>query len=111
MILLKKVLDFHVKLCYNVLNATRIVTLSFNSHRDLTMSKKINTARFDGLVKTAEAYNRKRGMKRFLPIQSRDGRILVFGMYDYVSKKYVLSEPFVDVNNAFDEIEEMLNKA
>lgn len=75
------------------------------------MSKKIDTARFDKIVKTAEALNRKRGMKRFLPIQSRDGRILVFGMYDYQTKKYVLSEPFVDVNKAFDEIDEMLAKA
>lgn len=75
------------------------------------MSKKINTARFDSLVKMADGLNRKRGMKRFLPIQSRDGRILVFGMYDYLTKKYILSEPFVDVNHAFDEIEEMLTKA
>lgn len=72
--------------------------------------KKLDLTRFDSLVKTAEAFNRKNG-KRFYPIQTRDGRILVFGMYDYASKRYVLSEPFVDVNKAFDEIEVMLKKA
>jgi hypothetical protein len=75
------------------------------------MSKRINISRFEELVKRAEAYNGRVPGKRFYPIQARDGKILVFGMYDGQTKKYVLSEPFVDVNLAFDEIEAMLNAA
>lgn len=75
------------------------------------MSKRINIARFEGLVKRAEDFNRRVAGKRFYPIQTRDGKILVFGMYDYKTKKFVLSEPFVDVNLAFDEVEAMLDAA
>lgn len=76
----------------------------------MSSKKKLDLTRFDKLVKQAEAYNRKNG-KRFYPIRSRDGRILVFGMYDYKKKKHIVSEPFVDVNHAFDEIEVMLDRA
>jgi len=75
------------------------------------MSRKINITRFENLVKTAEEYNGRNPGKRFYSIQSREGSILVFGMYDYVSKKYALSRPFEDVNKVFDEIETMLEAA
>lgn len=76
------------------------------------MSKKVNTNRFDDLVKMADACNsRNRGGKRFYPISAKEGKILVYGMYDYKTKKYIISEPFVDVNLVFDEIEIMLKNA
>lgn len=81
--------------------------------------KNVDIARFDRLVKQSEKLNGKAGFTRFYPIRSTEiigkvgktTRILVFGMYDYKTKKYVLSKPFVDVNKSFDEIEVMLNKA
>lgn len=76
------------------------------------MGKKVDTKRFENLVRKAEAYNRTNsGLKRFYPIQSRDGKILVFGMYDYAKKRHVVSRPFEDINSVFDEIEAMLNNA
>jgi len=76
------------------------------------MGKKVNIGRFEKLVKQAEGINsRTSGLKRFYPIQSRDGKILVFGMYDYRTKKHIASRPFEDVDKIFDEIEIMLNKA
>ena len=81
--------------------------------------KKIDVARFERLVKQSERLNSREGYTRFYPIKSSEliGRsekrtkILVFGMYDYKTKKYVLSKPFVDVNKSFDEIEELLDNA
>lgn len=74
------------------------------------MSKRVNIKRFDALEKRAEKYNQEsRELKRFYPIRSRDGKMLVFGMYDYKSKKYVLSTFTSDLNAIFDEIEDMLN--
>ena len=75
------------------------------------MSRKFDTSRFTACVKTAEAIDSRSKVKRFYPIQSRDGAILIFGMYDYVTKKYAVSKPFMDVNKIFDEIEGMLEKA
>lgn len=75
------------------------------------MSRKFDMSRFTGLVKQAETINGRSKMKRFYPIQSRDGAILIFGMYDYATKKYALSRPFMDVNKVFDEIEAMLATA
>jgi hypothetical protein len=74
------------------------------------MSKKINGNRFEELVKLADERN-GRGGKRFYPISAKEGKILVYGMYDYKTKKYIISEPFVDVNLVFDEIEIMLKNA
>lgn len=75
-------------------------------------------SRFDALVARMKSANKKIGKERFIPIQSTDTvgkkpmvRIPVYGMYDYQTKSYTVSEPFVDVNTIFNEIEEMLNSA
>ena len=81
--------------------------------------KKIDTARFESLVSQSERINAIEGFTRFYPIKSTEiigsagkrTRILVFGMYDYKNKNFVLSKPFVDVNKSFDEIEYMLKTA
>ena len=81
--------------------------------------RKIDTERFERLVKTAEAVNRSSAKQRFYPIRTveligigaRKNKILVFGMYDYKTKKYALSKPFIDVNTTFDEIEDMVTNA
>lgn len=75
------------------------------------MSRKIDTARFERLVEAAEKYNRTNPGKRFWPIQTREGKVLVFGLYDYVTKRYAVSRPFEDVNKIFDQIEQMLKTA
>jgi hypothetical protein len=75
------------------------------------MSRKIDISRFESLVGAAEKYNSSHPGKRFYPIQTREGKILIFGMYDYKTKKYSVSKPFEDVNKIFDEIEQMLKRA
>lgn len=72
------------------------------------MARSINITRFNRLVKTAEGLNTRIGSKRFIPIQSRDGKILVFGLYDYQTKKQIYSRPFEDIDLIFDEIEDHL---
>lgn len=70
----------------------------------------VDTRRFANLMKKAEKLNKEIKFKRFYPIEARDGKVLVFGLYDYVSKKQIYSVPFQDANEVFDEIEVYLNK-
>lgn len=70
--------------------------------------KKADLARFDDIAKTADRYNSKHGSKRFYSIKSRDGKIVTIGMYDYNTKKYVLSKPFDDLNRIFKQIEDLI---
>lgn len=83
------------------------------------MKKSIDTSRFERLVSRSERINYQSGYSRFQTIRSfeiigsgeKKNKILVFGMYDYKTKKHAVSKPFYDVNLTFDEIEEMLNQA
>jgi NRPS condensation-like uncharacterized protein len=75
------------------------------------MKNKIDYSRFEKLTNKAEAHNRSIKYKRFIPINAKEGKVLVFGMYDYKTKRHIVSRPFQDVNKIFDEIEEMLEKA
>ena len=77
--------------------------------------KKAEALRFEKLAEKAQQLNRKIRSDRFLIIHSSEQltgktprRIPVYGLYDYKTKKYTLSEPFVDGNIIFDEMEEML---
>lgn len=75
------------------------------------MGKKLIFSRFNSITDAAETYNSRNSYKRFWPIQSRKGKFWEFGMYDYKSKKYILSTPTSDLNHVFDEIEGMLSHA
>ena len=75
------------------------------------MKGKIDYARFDRIVDRAKSFNAKSKITRFIPIRSKDGNIKVFGMYDYVKKRHIVSVAFEDVNKIFGEIEDMLSTA
>lgn len=75
------------------------------------MSTKEDNAIFNKLVERAENINKNLPIKRFYPIHSREGNFMTYGMYDYHTKKYVLSKPFCALDNTFEEIESMLNNA
>lgn len=75
------------------------------------MKTKIDYQRFEKLLEKADSLNKSGKTKRFIPIRSKEGKILIFGMYDYQTKRHIVSRPFMDVNKIFDEIEEMLAKA
>ena len=75
------------------------------------MKNKIDYSRFEKLTDIAENLNKSARYRRFIPIRSKEGKILVFGMYDYETKRHIVSRPFMDVNKIFDEIEDMLEKA
>lgn len=74
------------------------------------MKKNEIGVRFAGLVDKAHSVNAKIRDKRFLPMQeNRGGRLSDFGMYDYQTKRYVLSSVHaVDAPAALAEIEKML---
>lgn len=79
----------------------------------ITMKKNEISVRFAGLVDKAHAANGRAKEKRFYPMQEiRGGRLSDFGMYDYHSKRYVLSS--VHANNApsaLAEIEKLLTRS
>lgn len=74
-------------------------------------TSKINFSVFYNAVESAETYNVRAGFKRFYPINSRNGNISTFGIYDYQTKKYVLSTPTCDLNEVFLEIKSMVDSA
>jgi len=76
------------------------------------MAGSINMSRFDSLVRLADSRNRgTKGGKRFYPIHTREGKYMIFGLYDYISKQYTLSAPYSNVDDVFDDMERMLNAA
>lgn len=76
------------------------------------MKKNEISVRFAGLVDKAHSLNARGKEKRFYPMQDiRGGRLSDFGMYDYTTKRYVLSSVHaVDAPSAIAEIEKMLSK-
>ena len=66
--------------------------------------------KFERLSNLADDKNYRSGYKRFYMINSQDGNIPVYGMYDYGTKKYILSEPYMDVGLIFTEIEQTLRR-
>lgn len=74
-------------------------------------TSKINFGIFYSAVEAAETYNARMGFKRFYPINSRTGNISTFGIYDYQTKKYVLSTPTCDLNEVFNEIKKLVENA
>lgn len=57
------------------------------------MNRNEISVNFADLSDQAEGFNRRNRTRRFYPMQQyRAGRLWQFGMYDGVSKKYVLSE-------------------
>lgn len=57
------------------------------------MNRNEISVNFADLADQAENLNRRGRLRRFYPMQqNRGGRLWQFGMYDGVSKKYVLSE-------------------
>ena len=75
------------------------------------MAKKINFHLFNSLVEEVETINGRLGFKRFYPIHSKNGKLWEFGMYDYKRKKFVLSTPTSDLNEIFNEIDQMVADA
>ena len=81
--------------------------------------KNNDIERFKKITRRADRVNKTLGKDRFIPINSfefvglpgNQKRIPVYGMYDYVSKRHIISEPFVEVDGVFTEIEQMLAKA
>lgn len=76
------------------------------------MKKNEVSVKFAGLVDKAQSINARTKDKRFLPMQeNRGGRLSDFGMYDYQSKRYVLSSVHdVGAPSALAEIEKMLGR-
>jgi hypothetical protein len=72
------------------------------------MGKKINFQLFNSIVDEVEEINGRLGFKRFYPIHAKSGKLWEFGMYDYKNKKYILSTPTSDLNDIFDEIDNMV---
>lgn len=74
------------------------------------MKKNEVTVRFADLVDKANRINGRAKDRRFYPMQdNRGGRLMDFGMYDYHTKRYVLSN--IHDNHApaaLAEIEKML---
>lgn len=75
------------------------------------MGNKINFQLFNNLVSEVEEINGRLGFKRFYPIHSKNGKLWEFGMYDYKRKKYILSTPTSDLNQIFNEIDNMVADA
>lgn len=72
---------------------------------------KVNFSKFHELTERAEQYNREQGFKRFYIINSNQRRgSSTFGLYDYKLKRYVISHSGSNLNDIFDEIEDMLEK-
>jgi len=74
------------------------------------MKKNEITVRFADIVDKAHAANARARNRRFYPMQeNRGGRLVDFGMYDYQTKRYILSN--IHDNNAprvLTEIERMI---
>ena len=75
------------------------------------MGKKINFQLFNSIVDEVDEINGRLGFRRFYPIHSKSGKLWEFGMYDYKIKKFVLSTPTSDLNDIFDEINDMVADA
>jgi hypothetical protein len=75
------------------------------------MAKKINFQLFNSIVEEIDGINGRLGSKRFYPIHSKSGKLWEFGMYDYKTKKCILSTPTSDLNDIFEEIDTMVSVA
>lgn len=78
------------------------------------MSNK-DLERFEYICRKVKRANAEIGYERFSPIHSTEKvglnpekEIPVYGLYDQKTKKFTLSEPFIDVNIVFDEMELLL---
>lgn len=72
------------------------------------MKKMDVISTFEVLSSRAEKRNAELKERRFWPIQSKEGRVPIYGMYDYKSKRYVLSRPFDNLEDIMKEISSML---
>jgi hypothetical protein len=72
------------------------------------MKKMDVLATFEQLSSRAEKRNAEMKERRYWPIQSKEGRIPIYGMYDYKTKRYVLSRPFDNLEDIMKEISKML---
>jgi len=70
------------------------------------------SVRFADLIDQANKVNARNKEKRFYAMsESRNGKLVDFGMYDYTTKKYVLSNVFsADATARLAEIERMINQ-
>lgn len=69
---------------------------------------------FVAITKKCESYNSTNKCKRFLPMQhtNRKGHVSSIGVYDYDTKKYVLTDVrSVDAPSCIQEMKRMLEKA
>jgi hypothetical protein len=73
------------------------------------MKKTDVIATFERLSARAEKRNSDAKERRFWPIQTKEGKVPIFGMYDYKSKKYVLSRPFDDLEEIMNQIETLIS--
>lgn len=76
------------------------------------MKKNEITVRFADLIDQANKVNARIKEKRFYAMsESRNGKLVDFGMYDYSTKKYILSNVFSsDAIARLTEIERMINQ-
>ena len=77
------------------------------------MKKNEIAVRFGDLVDRAGQMNARAKEKRFYAMsEGYNGKLADFGMYDYTTKKYVLSNVFAtDAPAKLAEIEKMLDRA
>jgi len=76
------------------------------------MKKNEIVVRFSELADTALSINARTKDKRFYPMtDGRNGKLIDFGMYDYTTKRYVLSNIHAaNAKSALVEIEKMITR-
>ena len=75
------------------------------------MKRKDTEKDFQKLVRKAEEFNARPGNdKRFFPISDyRRGRLITLGMYDYMTKKFAMSDLLAhNVQTVLTDIDEMI---
>ena len=75
--------------------------------------KRILKEKFEKIAEQAEKYNIENKIVRFYPMtQLRYGKLQTIGLYDYKTKKYVLTDTQgPDVASAITEMEQMVENS
>jgi hypothetical protein len=76
----------------------------------MSMTRKEISNRFSSIVEKADKRNAKPGKKRFYPMtETRKGHLTTIGMYDGVTKRYVLCDMLSwRIEDSITEMEEMI---